>query len=168
MADFENGDYVTAAVSGSGRMVRGYGRVAFNAGQELQITSRARGPMVNVKLPPSGSVFSIERAKLRHVTRSIGEVPDGGIAVDDPRIAWMFEDAGRLADRLGLCRDYDRLCDALGAPGRLRTFTLKFETAQGIEITAKVLARSKKLAEETLRGQMVQPASIKAITAANS
>lgn len=43
--------------------------------------------------------------------------------------------------------------DGLGVPGRMRTFTIKVAVAEGIDITAKVEARSKKLAEQRVREQ---------------
>jgi len=163
--EFANGDFVIAAASGTAPWARGYGRAAYNAGDELLITSRAARTTLNVKRFGKGSVFTIPRDKVRSASRQVGEIPEGSIAPDDPRIAWLFEDAGRLAERLGLCRDYDRLCDALGAPGRVRTFTMKFaDSENGVEITAKVQARSRKQAETILRGQIADPTQeIKAI-----
>ena len=148
---FEKGDYVFAKESGSGVRTRGYGAVRFAAGEELIVTS-ARGGYLNVRRN-GGYVFKIAASKVRGEARMLGQVPPGGISLDDPRIAWLFEDAGRLADRLGLCRDYDRLCDALGAPGRIRPYTIKLEVSDAVVITAKVEARSRTLAEKALREQ---------------
>lgn len=153
MTHFDRGDYVVAVSSGAGQRVRGYGSIGYSAGEELEVTSQS-AEYLNVRKGSDGYVFRVLRSKVRPVTRRIGEVPEGGIDPDDPRVAWIFEDAGRLADRLGLCKDYDRLCDALGAPGRVRTFTIKLVSADGIEITAKVDARSKRQAEQKLREQV--------------
>lgn len=149
---YQKGDYVTTIARGSGSRVRGYGAVAYAEGEELEITSQS-ADYLNVRKGSDGYVFRISRSKVRPVKRMIGERPEDGIEVDDPRVAWIFEDAGRLADRLGLCRDYDRLCDALGAPGRIRPFTIKLVVSDGMEITAKVDARSKRLAEQAVREQ---------------
>lgn len=120
-----------------------------NKGQEYRVTSVTK----NYVRGTSGqreSVVTLDRGFVRKVNRRIGAVPEGGIPADDPRVAWIFEDAARMADRLGLCRDFDRLCDALGYPGRERTFTIKVASADGVEVTAKVRARSKALARAQL------------------
>jgi len=78
--------------------------------------------------------------------RRIGEAPEGAISVDDPRIAWIWEDAARVATKSGHCSEYDKLCDELGAPGRERSFTVK-RNVNGFDVSKKFKARSKKLAE---------------------
>lgn len=159
MSAFEKGQYVVTTRSGSGAWVQGYGRVAYDADTELKITSIRNSGHLNVRHANGrGRAFVISPEIVRPVPRMIGEIPEGGIAPEDPRIAWLFEDASRMADRLGLCRDYDRLCEALGIPGRIRTFTISILSADGIEVTAKVQARSKRLAEMRVREQ-VTPAS---------
>lgn len=158
MSAFEKGQYVVSKRGGSGSLAQGYGRVSYSAGAELLITSVRRSGYLNVRHAGGGRVFVIGTSEVRSVPRMIGEIPDGGIAPEDPRIAWLFEDAGRMADRLGLCRDYDRLCDALGIPGRVRKFTISILAADGIEVTAKVEARSKRLAEMRVREQIAPAA----------
>jgi hypothetical protein len=155
MSAYEKGEYVVTHKSGSGVLARGYGRVSYRAGEEVVITSiMSHGRLLNVRSAGGGPVFRIPGSEVRPVPRMIGEIPEGGITPEDPRIAWLFEDAGRMADRLGLCKDYDRLCDALGIPGRLRTFTITILSTDGIEVTAKVQARSKRLAEIQVREQL--------------
>jgi hypothetical protein len=152
------GDYVVATRGGSAWFVAGNGRHQYEAGHELIVTStRSRGlGRVNVRSTRGGPVFAIEVDRIRRVSRMVGEIPEGSIPPEDPRIAWLFEDAGRMADRLGLCADYDRLCDALGVPGRVRTFTISIMSGEGIEVSAKVEARSKRLAEQAVRDQLAR------------
>lgn len=150
MTDYEKGEYVRTVGSGTGRQMRGYGYIQYTKGDELVITSITPHGL-RVRKASGGNVFVIARANVERYTRQLGEVPEGGILPDDPRVAWIFEDAGRLADRLGYCRVYDRIVNELGVPGRERTFTIKMEVAEGIEVVAKVDARSKRLAETKLR-----------------
>lgn len=83
--------------------------------------------------------------------RTLGVAPAGGLDPHDPRIAWIWEDAARLADRKDWCTEFDALCDALGAPGRVRKFSITMHDAGGVRVTARVEARSRRLAEEKLR-----------------
>jgi hypothetical protein len=85
--------------------------------------------------------------------RKIGEVPEGMISPEDPRLAWLWEDAGKLATRKGHCSTYDKLCDDLGIPGRERDFTVKREVG-GFNISRKFKARSKKQAEEMFDAEL--------------
>jgi len=154
------GDYVLTRKAGSARFLRGYGSMGYNQDEELLVTSVANQHWLNVKRATGGgNVFRISRDLVYQPARKLGEVPAGSIAADDPRIAWLFEDAMRLADRLGLCSDFDRIADALGVPGRTRTFNIKIPAGDGIEIVAKVEARSKKLAQQLIleRLQDAQP-----------
>jgi hypothetical protein len=165
-ARFEKGDFVLATEDGRGPLWQGYGTITFKAGEELIVTSDRSRLTVNVKRSGGSRVFQIPREKLRVASRKVGEVPEDGIAPDDPRIAWLFDDAAKLAERMGLCHDYDRITDALGIPGRTRTFTIEIELQGGLKISAKVEARSRKLAEQTLREQLLGPMQVmKAIAA---
>lgn len=147
MSEIIPGDYIIvtrshyAAIRGDGRWVE--------KGEEYKVTS-ATPNYVRGTRRKWDSVVTLDRDAVRKVHRRIGTVPDGSIAADDPRVAWIFEDAARMADRLGLCADFDRLCDALGYPGRERTFTIKLADADGVVVTAKVQARSKSLARARL------------------
>jgi hypothetical protein len=160
----EKGDYVIATVPGSGTWARGYGRAGFREGEELLVTSVGASHL-NVRRAAGGNVFRVRPDQMRPVTRPLGQVPEGGISPDDPRIAWIFEDAARLADRLGLCADFDRVADGLGIPGRMRIFTITFEPTEGVKLTAKVEARSRRQAEAKLRGSVQQQPPIKSIGA---
>lgn len=85
--------------------------------------------------------------------RQIGEAPEGGISIDDPRIAWIWEDAAKVATKARHCAEYDRLCDELGAPGRERNFTVK-RTVNGFEVSKKFKATSKKHAERMFDAEL--------------
>jgi hypothetical protein len=162
----EKGDYVVAIAAGSGAFAQGYGYVSYKAGEELKVTSKGKS-FLNVQRGRGGRTFRVGYNQVRPVARRIGEVPEGAIAADDPRIAWLFEDAARLADRLGFCGEFDQLADALGAPGRIRTFSIVFEPADGVKLTAKVEARSRRLAEQRILGSVAAEPVIKAIEAAS-
>lgn len=159
MSAYTKGQYVVAVKDGSGYRARGTGRVSYRSGQELEITS-VYSNALNVRAAGGGPVFQIPTDRVRRVTRMIGEIPDGGISPEDPRIAWLFEDAARMADRLGICADFDRICDAIGAPGRVRTFSISVMSGEGIEVTAKVEARSRRLAEQRVREQLTPAAPL--------
>lgn len=120
---------------------------------------------MNVRKASGGRVFHLLLREIARFPRMLGERPADGIDIDDPRIQWIFEDAGRLANRLGYCSTYDRIMEQLGAPGRERTFTIKMAVGDGFEVTAKVTARSKRLAEAKLRGELTGDLQVKAITA---
>jgi hypothetical protein len=155
---YAKGDTVVVTRSGFGHYASGGGGVPYSKGEELLITSTRSqaGGYLNVRsAPPAGGlVFRIPTDRVQRVARMIGEVPAGGIPAEHPGLDWLWEDAGRMADRLDLCEDYDRLCDALGIPGRVRTFSISLLSADGITVTAKVDARSKKLAEQRVRERL--------------
>jgi hypothetical protein len=75
--------------------------------------------------------------------RKLGEKPDGDehIAIDDPRIAWIWEDISKFAQVQRYCHEYDRITQALGIPGRLRDITVQTKH-NGVNLTATVKARS--------------------------
>lgn len=154
---FQKGDFVVATKSGAGDKVSGYGRVSYEQGDELEITV-VYPDRLNVRSLSGGNVFRISLDRVRPVPRMVGELPEGGMPPEDPRIQWIFEDAGRMADRLGLCRDYDRLCDAIGIPGRVRNFTITIISESGLKVSAEVAARSKRLAEQIVRERFAAPA----------
>jgi hypothetical protein len=155
-ADYQSGDVVVVTQRDYGYYVRGRGAHHYEPGEELIVTSARSTGYLNVRpAPPSnGLVFRIPTAHVRHEARKIGQVPADGIPADHPGLEWLWEDAGRMAERLGLCGDYDRLCDALRIPGRVRTFTISLLSADGITVTAKVEARSKSLAEQRVRERL--------------
>lgn len=81
--------------------------------------------------------------------RQFGETPEGMIAIDDPRIDWIWEDAAAIATKKGYCGVYDELADMIGAPGRERDFKIK-RKVNGIEGVFTIRARSRRLAEKAL------------------
>lgn len=86
--------------------------------------------------------------------RPLGQMPEGAISPDDPGLDWLWEDAQRVADMSGFCTEYDRLLNVLKVPGRLRMRTVRIASADGIEIQAKIMARSQRQAEQRLRDQL--------------
>lgn len=79
--------------------------------------------------------------------RKIGVAPEGDfIAPDDPRIAWLWEDAEKIATRHGYCGYYDQITESLGIPGREREFSVRIKV-NGIDLTGRVMARTQKEAD---------------------
>ncbi len=156
MSEYEKGDIVVVTAAGWGHWASGGGGTEYRVGEELVVTSTRTQGYVSVRPAPpaAGSVFKIPTSRIRPVPRMIGVVPAGGIPADHPGLEWLFEDAARMADRLDLCRDFDRLCDALGIPGRIRTFTVSLLSEDGLTVTAKVEARSMALAQQKVRDRL--------------
>lgn len=98
--------------------------------------------------------FLIHVSDVEGPLRPLGVVPEGSISPDDPRLDYLWEDAERVANMSGFCVEYDHLLKALNLPGRMRTHTVKLATGDGIEIVAKIRARSMRQAEERLRRGM--------------
>lgn len=69
------------------------------------------------------------------------EAPEGGIAIDDPRIDWIWRKIAAYASYRGYCDEFDSLCDDLGIPGREREFTVE-HTIGGYAVKSRVTARS--------------------------
>lgn len=120
-------------------------------GEELEVTATGNKVFINVRRAGgSGPVFRWRREHVKQV-RQVGVAPEGAILPDDPRLMWLWEDAARLADRFGFCKEFDRLAEALGAPGREREFRIPMIDEDGIRITATVTARSRRLATQRIR-----------------
>ena len=96
------------------------------------------------------SIFTIDKSC---IAENAGEtlpelrVPEGSIAPNDERLSYLWARASAIADRRGLCQEYDSICEELGIPGRVRSFTVKV-SRNGIDLSAKVMARSQKEADE--------------------
>ena len=143
--------------------IGGYGRASFPEGSIVEI-SRVNTETYWVR-GEARTTYGVETASVaveianfgKYVTpvdpnapkpRKLGEVPDGDyISPDDPRLAWLWEDAAKLATKRGYCSQYDAIADALDIPGRERNISIK-KTVNGIEMSLKIKARSKKEAEQ--------------------
>lgn len=125
-------------------------------GTELEVTAVLANGVINVRYVASGmgrTVFRFDAANVRQV-RQVGVPPAGAILPSSPGLAWLWEDAARLADRFNFCEEFDRLTEALGVPGRERSFRIPMLTEDGMRITATVVARSRELAEQRIRDRM--------------
>lgn len=85
--------------------------------------------------------------------RGLGEVPEGMISPEDPRLAWLWEDAAKVANMSNHCGEYDKICDKLGIPGREREFKIKKEV-NGFEVAKRFKARSKAQAEKMFDAEL--------------
>lgn len=150
------GDELEFDADGRHEYVRRYGMVRVKKGDLFVVTSKAEGRLWG-RHQGQSYVIAVEYGQVSYPSRSLGEVPEGMIDPEDPRLQWLWEDAGKLATRLDLCSDYDRLTEALGIPGRMRVWTIEFESVDGVQLTAKVEARSKRQAAEKLRAMQSQP-----------
>lgn len=75
--------------------------------------------------------------------RKLGQMPTEGehIAVNDPRVQWIWNDIATYADKAAWCAQYDRICADLGLPGRPRIYTVRGDL-NGIPIVFNPSARS--------------------------
>ena len=158
MSDIEKGEIVVSIVRGDKWRVRGWSQEWVDKGDELRVTS-VRGDDLNVQQIIGGNVFRMSRSEVRRV-RPVGVMPPDAIPLDHPGLAWLWEDASRLADRFGFCKEFDRLADALGAPGRERQFRIPMVSEDEIRVTATVTARSRRLAEQRIRDRIASSAPL--------
>ena len=184
MTDFQKGQTVTFAEEVNALSSSGYkSRRVFQRGDTAEVTTvRKHTLTVKVENPNFGNPtspyggrdttkfysYNVPRSSLvapngevwdeSAKTRKLGEVPEGGIAPDDPRLAWLWEDAAKVADRSGYCSYYDRIADQLDIPGRLRDIGVSIKH-NGVTLTASVKARTRKEAEEKIREKLGLAAS---------
>jgi len=171
--DFQKGQTVTFAQRQTGLSASGYGTShVFSAGDTAEVTTVRRNTITvriettlygtrgkySFNVPrealntPNGEVWVAPPAKPK--PRPLGQKPEGDhIAVDDPRIAWIWKDAERAAG--SYCHEYDRITNRLGIPGRLRDIRVD-TTINGITITAHIKARSEKEAEALLKTKLTE------------
>ena len=140
------GDYVSFLKGSEGLVADGWGsqynpcpdtyyRVTRVYSKRIQVTGR--------------ETFTIDKSS---IAKNTGEthhgthVPEGSIAPDDERLSYLWERASAIAERRGLCADYDYICDELGIPGRLRTFAVELKK-NNLDLTIKLKARSYKEAD---------------------
>ena len=140
------GDYVSFLKGSEGLVADGWGsqynpcpdtyyRVTRVYSKRIQVTGR--------------ETFTIDKSS---IAENAGEthhgthVPEGSIAPDDERLSYLWEMASAIAERRGLCEEYDSICEELGIPGRLRTFTVELKK-NNLDLTIKLKARSYKEAD---------------------
>lgn len=153
--DLEVGMTVSFVKEGVYPAVQGSNWREVKAGEEFVISRKIEGGILWLRNIRGSSYGPSLRANFREVriqSRPIGQAPEGAVDAFDPRVAWIFEDAARMATRLGMCSDFDRLLDALGWPGRERDISLTYSDPEaGIRLTAVVRARSRREAQARLR-----------------
>ncbi len=173
MTDFEKGQTVRFNDETRAERAAGWGGAhIFRRGDTAEITT-VRKHTITVKgtggysynvprtalATPNGEVWSEPAKTPKPKARKLGEVPEGGISPDDPGLAWLWEDAAKLASRSGYCNYYDRIADELNIPGRKRDVSVEMKV-NGVTITATVQARSRKEAEELIRGKLAEPVKV--------
>jgi hypothetical protein len=177
MTDFTKGQIATTNVTQSlrpnGATWGGSTRIA--SGTSVTVTSTTKYRVrARVGDPKTGTVFNFPRTSIaapngeaydeaaiaaKPKPRKIGEKPEGDhIALDDPRIQWIFKDAARVAQNAGHCRTYDELCDKVGIPGRERDIYIN-TTINGLSISATIRATSQKAAEALLKAKLAATAA---------
>lgn len=104
------------------------------------------GSFINDEVVPAGADYV--------PPRKLGEKPEGDhIDIDDPRIQWIWDDAGAYATKRNYCNVYDQIADELGIPGRVRDFTVSRKLGS-LTVSGKFKARSKKEAEALLEADL--------------
>ena len=168
MVDFQKGATVIFAKRTDGISPSGWrGSKRFEKGTTVTVTMvrrnvitvRGLNPARNSYGEPDYLSFNVPRDSLeapngeawseedKPKIRPVGQVPEGSIAPDDPRIAWIWEDAARVAKSSGHCWEYDQLVDRLGGIGRERNIEVTIKVG-GISIKSTVKARSAKEAKQ--------------------
>lgn len=171
MTDFVKGQTVTFARDTRADSASGYGNRMFTKGQTGRVTA-VRRVTITISIPNPSTwsstkrvSFNVPRDSLRASNgeqwdaaavkaaiaakpkpRKLGETPEGMIAPDDPRLAWLWEDAAKYADKSGYCSYYDRISNELGIPGRERKIQVTVKV-NGLDVTTTVTARSTAQAE---------------------
>ena len=144
------GDYVSFLKGSEGLVADGWGsqynpcpdtyyRVTRVYSKRIQVTGR--------------ETFTIDKSSIAEnagETKPETHVPEGSIAPDDERLSYLWDRAAVIAERRGFCEEYDSICEELGIPGRLRTFTVKLKK-NSLYLTIKLEAHSQKEAESLAR-----------------
>lgn len=142
------GDYVSFLKGSVG--IVAYGRVSANS-EPCPDTYYRVTRVYSKRIQVTGrETFTIDKSSIAEnagETHPRTHVPEGSIAPDDERLSYLWERASAIAERRGLCEEYDSICEELGIPGRVRSFTVKV-SRNGIDLSAKVKARSQKEADE--------------------
>lgn len=166
--DIKKGDIVAisedARLGGSGDYI-GYQKT-YPAGTEFEVTgtgrmNRVNNPFVTGRDTSNDSDY-VREIPLNIVVdpdpnapkpRKLGEAPEGSIAIDDPRIEYIWDDAKKAATQAGYCSYYDTLVKKLGAPGPVKSWIVS-TTIKGIPVTIKADARTQKQADEIVAEQL--------------
>ena len=141
------GDYVCFLKGSEGLVGDGWGDVREPSPDTYYRVTRVYSKRIQVT---GESVFTIDKSCIAENagdTHPELHVPEGSIAPYDERLTYLWDRAAAIADRRGLCNEYDSICEELGIPGRVRSFTVKV-SRNGIDLSAKVKARSQKEADE--------------------
>lgn len=161
LLDVNTGDEVGLREDGRWAGLGEYGSRQLDTGM-VGVVGRVTAYKAVVRFPVSETTdvsFWIPKEELvfadpdRPKPRKIGEVPEGGIAADDPRLNWLWEDAATLAKQQGYCGHYDRLTNELGIPGRPRSFKVTGKVGS-LSVSGNYTARSRDEAEAMLRAEM--------------
>lgn len=154
-AEVNKGDLVQLNQSYVEYSLNGRGRVEFNPSQPYEVR-RVETSKVVLRHGARNASAWVPLSLLNPGTpadpnaprpRQLGETPEGDhVAITDPRIAWIWDDAAKVADKHGYCSTYDTLAEELGAPGREKNYKV-WATVNGLKARIEVKARSKKLAE---------------------
>lgn len=169
MTDFEKGQTVYFATETRGERAAGWGPArTFHPGGNAKVTAVRRNTLTvkagpySYNVPreslraPNGEVWSASAPKPK--PRKLGTPPEGQdvILPTDKRVEWLFQDAAKLADRMGYCSVFDKIADELGIPGRMRDITVDTKI-NGVNVRATIKARStaeaKSILTEKLTGK---------------
>lgn len=106
------------------------------------------GSFTNAEVVPTGADYV--------PPRKLGEKPEGDhIDIDDPRLQWIWDDAGAYAANRNYCNVYDQIADELGIPGRVRDFKVTHKIGS-LTVSNSYKARSKKEAEAMLQADLLK------------
>ena len=164
--DYQKGQRVTFNADTRGESPNGYSRRTFAAGDAVVVT-RIYRERITIR-GDNGKAFNVNRSALhapngevyvrpepspdRPKPRKLGTTPEGDhIAINDPRIAWIWADAEKVS--ASYCSVYDEITNKLGIPGRMRDIRVNMKI-NGIDVTGVIKARSSKDAEALFRSKL--------------
>ena len=137
------GDYVSFLKGSKGLVADGWGSQCDPCPDTYYRVTRVYSKRIQVTGRETFTIDKSSIAKNAGETHHEAHVPEGSIAPDDERLSYLWERASAIAERRGLCADYDSMCDELGIPGRLRTFAVELKK-NNLDLTIKLKARSYK------------------------
>lgn len=140
------GDYVRFLKGSEGLGVDVWGDVHEPPPDTYYRVTRVYLKRIQVAGEPSFTIYKSSIAENAGETHPGTHVPEGSIAPDDERLSYLWERASDIAEKRGLCEEYASICDELGIPGRLRTFTVELKK-NNLDLTIKLKARSYKEAD---------------------